>query len=83
MRIREASDTVKATHVAGLLLWRGGLLLAGGTVVVITTRFLLRFFTLPAQMEVGLALLSAGFLLILTSLIAERVQDLQTEREDP
>lgn len=72
---------MRPIHLLGLLLWRGGLLLAGGWVLYEAARLLLRFIRLPAQLEIGLGLLVAGLAMVLLSLILERIQDIRAERE--
>ncbi len=72
---------MRPIHLVGLILWRGGLLLAGGWVLYEAARLILRFICLPAQLEIGFGLLVAGLAMVLLSLILERVQDLRTERE--
>ena len=64
-------------QVVGLLLWRGGLLLAAVAAVYQSVRFLLKF-TDP-ELELGVALLIVGLLFVLMSLVAERVQDAHEE----
>ena len=71
---------MRSTHLIGLLLWRGGLLLAGVAVVVETLRALLAFVDIPREIEYGVALVLGGFLLVLVSLILERIEDLRAER---
>ncbi len=66
-------------QVVGLLLWRGGLLIVIGAVLFEMARLLLRFVALPLQLEIGFGLCAAGVVLVLLSLILERIQDLRTE----
>ena len=70
---------MRATQTLGLMLWRGGLLLAGGAALWEGLSLALRFVDLPVQVEVGLGLLVAGALFVASSLIAERVTDARTE----
>ena len=72
---------MRKTHVVGLLLWRGGLLLAAGAALFQVCRLLLRFFSLPLVLEVGLGLVGTGLLLLLASVVLERVRDAREERE--
>ena len=70
---------MRPIHLCGLLLWRGGLILVGATVLFEIARFVLRFIDLPLQLEIGFGFLITGFAAILLSLIIERVQDSRTE----
>ena len=70
---------VHSIQLAGLLLWRGGLLLAAGWTLFEIARLLLRYIDLPAQLEVGLALVSSGLALVVGSYILERRQDYLAE----
>lgn len=72
-------------QVVAFILWRGGLLLAGGSALYFGVRYglrYLRFFgiSIPVAAEVGLAIGIAGFLLVMISLILERIQDAKLER---
>ena len=71
---------MRSTHLIGLFLWRGGLLLAGAAAAYETARLLLRLIDVPAELTVGLALLLAGFVFLLGSLVAERQQDAKLEQ---
>jgi len=70
---------MRRTLVIGLILWRGGLLLAGATLLFEAVRWVLRFIDLPAQIEIGLGCLLAGMALVLLSVILERIQDYRAE----
>ena len=61
------------------LLWRGGLIIAVVAGLVESARWIWRLVDIPAEVELGLGLLSSGFVLLLVSLILERIQDYQTE----
>ena len=63
----------------GLLLWRGGLLLAGSWAAFLVARQLIRLIDLPAQVEIGAGLMLAGMLLVLASLVFERIEDARRE----
>ena len=65
--------------IAGMLLWRGGLLLVLAYSSYRGMLELLRWVELPRQLEVGAALGLGGFLLVLASLVVERVKDARTE----
>ena len=76
---------MRKTQVVGLLLWRGGLLLAGGSALYLAVRYglgFLRFFGIfvPLLAEVGLGIGITGFLLVVLSLVLERIQDARRER---
>ena len=66
-------------QAAGVLLWRGGLLLAAVAGLVETMRWLLRFIDVPREISFGLGMFLAGFALFVISLIAERVHDIRVE----
>jgi len=65
--------------MTGMLLWRGGLILAGAAVLFEATRWLLRFVDIPSQLKIGLGFLVAGATLVILSLIMERVRDSRAE----
>jgi hypothetical protein len=70
---------MRSVHWIGLILWRGGLLLALAAVLLETARWVLRFVNVPATLELGLGLLLAGFLCVLLSVLAERIRDARSE----
>ena len=70
---------MRPIHMCGLLLWRGGLILAGATALFEIARLVLRFIDLPLQLEIGFGLLITGLAAIILSLIIERIQDSRTE----
>ena len=74
---------MKAHHLIALLLWRGGLLLAGGTAAVLSVRFVLLFIDISDQILAGLSCLVGGFVLLLASVVAERLVEARAERELP
>ena len=67
--------------MVGALLWRGGAILAAVAALFESVRWILRLVDVPAEMRIGLGLLIAGLVLVLVSLIVERVQDLRMENE--
>jgi hypothetical protein len=69
----------RSVQLAGLLLWRFGLIVAGTTGLYRVTRFLLTFFDLPLQLEVGAGLMVSGFVLVMVSLVMERMVDARSE----
>ena len=70
---------MRRIHVVGLLLWRGGLVLAAAVALFEAARWLLRFADLPAQLEIGSGLVLAGLVLVLLSLVIERARDYRME----
>jgi len=70
---------VNPLRLAGLILWRSGLLLVGAYSFFRVARLALRFVELPRELEVGVGLVLAGAALVVVSLIWERVQDSKTE----
>lgn len=73
--------TKKSTQMAGLLLWRFGLMLAGATALYRTTKFLMTFVDLPLQLEIGIGFLVCGTFLFAMSLVMERIVDMRSEGE--
>lgn len=71
--------TKHAAQLVGLFLWRFGLMLASITALYRMARFLLQFVELPIQLEIGVGLLLTGFVLVLASLVMERVVDARRE----
>lgn len=71
---------MKTIHVAGLMLWRGGILLAGGYVLYLMLRFVLRI--ADPVLEIGTALVILGLLMVLASVIGERVADARREKSE-
>lgn len=67
------------TQLAGLLLWRGGLLFVAAYSAFRGMRRLLRWVDLPRQLEVGVALGLGGLVLVVASLVLERFQDARNE----
>ena len=70
---------MKRTHQLGLVLWRGGLLLAIGYVSYGRIRAVLSI--ADDQLEVAIAILLIGLLFVLLSVIIEQVRDARVERE--
>ena len=79
MRVVNEFNSKRSTQLAGLLLWRFGLLLAGATALYRTTRFLMTFIDLPTQLEIGIGLLICGAVLVMASLVMERIVDMRSE----
>ena len=70
---------MRPIHLIGLILWRGGILLAVVTGAIESMRLLLRFVDLPVELELGVAFVLAGLALVLVSLVLERLRDLRSE----
>ena len=73
------TNAKKSIQVIGLLMWRAGLLLAGGTGLYRTSEFLLQFIDLPTQLEVGIGLIFSGVVVFMIAMIAERFVDMRAE----
>ena len=69
------------TQVVGALLWRGGLLLAAAAALFESARWILRVVDIPRQLEIGFGLLLSGFVLVMVSLIVERIKDSRLESD--
>jgi hypothetical protein len=72
---------VTKTQVVGAVLWRGGALLVVVAALFESVRWILRLVDVPTEMRVGLGLLVAGFVLVLGSLVVERIQDFRVESD--
>jgi hypothetical protein len=70
---------MRPIHLIGLILWRGGILLAAVTTAIESVRLLLRFVDLPVELELGVAFVLAGLALVLVSLVLERLRDSRSE----
>ncbi len=70
---------MRPIHLIGLILWRGGILLAAVTTAIESMRLLLRFVDLPVELELGVAFVLAGLALVLVSLVLERLRDSRSE----
>ena len=60
-------------------MWRGGLLLLAVAAALEIMRALLRFMDVPGQVELGVAFVLTGLVLVIVSLIMERIQDARSE----
>jgi hypothetical protein len=72
---------VKRIQVVGAFLWRGGALLAVVWGLFESARWIWRLVDVPAQVELGLGLVTSGFAMLVVSLILERVEDYRAERD--
>ncbi len=70
---------MKALQTLGLLLWRSGLMLAGGWTTYEGLRRVLRYFALPRLAEAGIAMILTGATFVVASLILERIADAREE----
>jgi uncharacterized membrane protein len=72
-----------ALTTVGVLLWRGGVYFCAGYLAFHAFRLLLSILweiALPTQIQFSIFLIGGGMVLILFSLILERVQDAKSER---
>lgn len=65
--------------MAGMLLWRAGLLVIAAYSTFRIARLLLKHVDLPLQLEIGAGLALGGGALVLGSVIWERVLDARAE----
>jgi hypothetical protein len=68
--------------VVGLLLWRGGVYFVAGYLVFVGSRWIIALLLqvgIPAPVLASVSLIAGGILLVLVSLIVERVQDARKE----
>ena len=66
-------------QVVGLLLWRGGLLVVAMAAAVELVRMVMRYYRFPLQVEIGTSLVGGGILLVVLSMILERISDAREE----
>jgi len=66
---------VKTIQVLGLVLWRGGLLLAAASVAFYVVRQALQFVDMPVALQVAGSLILAGVILVLASMVMENVEE--------
>lgn len=69
---------MKKSQVAGLILWRAGILLAGGYLLFFALRVVLRI--ADPTLEVGVTLVLAGGLFVLASVVREQIDDARIAR---
>ncbi len=66
-------------QVAGWLLWRGGLWFSAAAAVYYAVWWWVREVRLPSALKLGVALAVLGVLLVMISLILERIHDARAE----
>jgi len=64
---------MKKSQAAGLILWRAGILLAGGYLLFFALRVILRI--ADPMLEIGVTLVLAGGLFVLASVVREQIED--------
>lgn len=69
---------MKKSQLLGLVLWRAGILIAGGYFVFFTLRYILRI--ADPVLEIGVSLALAGALFVLVSVVREQMEDARRER---
>ncbi len=70
--------------VVGLILWRGGVYFSSGYVAYLGSKWILRLLFevgVPTPLLVSASFAAGGVLLVLVSLIVERVQDARAEAD--
>lgn len=73
--------SLRSVQLVGMILWRGGLLVAGAAALLEVSRRALKFVDIPPQLELGFALALAGLAMVIVSLILERIRDAKGEKE--
>ena len=66
------------THRLGLILWRTGILIVGGYFAFLALRLILRI--ADPVLEIGVALVLAGGLFVLVSVVREQIEDARRGR---
>jgi hypothetical protein len=69
---------MKKSHIAGLVLWRGGIILAVGYLAYQALRVVLTI--TDVQLELAIAILLTGVLFVFASVVGERIEDARSER---
>jgi hypothetical protein len=69
---------MKKSQFLGLVLWRAGILIAGGYLLFLTLRVVLSI--ADPMLEVGVALVLAGGLFVLASVVMEQIEDARIAR---
>jgi hypothetical protein len=71
---------MKLSHLAGLVLWRGGVVLVG---VYIAYQILRAVLTITdTRLELAVGVLLTGVLFVFASVVGERIQDARDERSE-
>lgn len=70
---------MRFSHVLGLILWRGGVLLISAWLLYVAARAALQWVEIPPVLAVGVGLILSGLALLLLSVICERVVDARAE----
>lgn len=68
---------MKTTHALGLILWRTGILIVGAYSAFLALRLVLRI--ADPILEVGVALVLAGAVFVLASVVREQIEDARRE----
>jgi hypothetical protein len=71
---------MKVSHLAGLVFWRGGVVLAGGYVAYQILRAVLTI--TDTRLELAVGVLLTGVLFVFASVVGERIQDARDERSE-
>ena len=69
---------MKRSHFAGLMLWRGGVVLVAGYVAYQALRAALPF--TDSRLELAISVMLTGVLFVFVSVVVERIQDAGAER---
>lgn len=72
---------MRTIQLIGFILWRLGLLIIGAAALIEALRWILRLWIMPLQIEIGLGLLLSGAILVILSLVMERIRDIRAEKE--
>ena len=80
MQRDQRPERLQRTHVVGLTLWRGGILLVAAYLGYWALRATLQI--TDAQLEFSVAVLLVGLLLVFASVVLERIHDARSERKN-
>ena len=72
---------MRTIQLIGFILWRGGLLIIGAAALILTMRWIMRFWAMPLQIGIGLGLLLSGAALVILSLVLERIHDIRAKKK--
>ena len=70
--------------MVGLVLWRGGVYFVAGYLAFIGSRWIIAVLIevgIPAPVLASASLIAGGFILVIISVIVERIQDARSESE--